>query len=394
MARTRKFNVIVLLYTDPKTDRDRLKGILRFALQHPEWDVMPLPSHPANRTMMDEGNWTADGLITNEYTLTHYTGGDLSIWSKTKNIVIFDANSPEKFIRGAKQVNIDNDSAICGRFAAEHFLRHGLRSLAYVHMLAPRLWSNQRAEGFRETAEAAGVPCAIYQPPKSKDLDWSAEEGRLVTWIKALPKPCGILGANDARAMQIVRLCNRIGLAVPGEVSVMGVDNNDLATSFLRPTLTSIELENEQAGYLAAETLHAMMRNRPIENDHLTYGNPRLIERDSTCDRNGTARIISRALKFMSDYFTSDIDVPDIARAAGVSRRTLERRFADAGHMSPAHELRDLRLKETRRLLKETTLPLTEVARNAGFQTTLAAQTAFRNAYATTMREFRHAVRN
>ncbi len=393
MGERKNHNVVVLLYTDPKTDRDRLKGILRFALQHPEWNVLRLPSHPANRTEMDEAEWVADGLITNEYTLTHYTGGDLSIWEKTKNLVVFDANSGRRFIPGARQANIDNDSAECGRFAAEHFLRHGLKNLAYVHTLVPRLWSDRRAEGFRATAENGGAACTAYRPSREKELDWTSEEAKLSAWLKALPKPCGILGANDARAMQIVRLCNRIGVAIPSEAAVMGVDNNELETAFLRPTLTSIELANEDAGYLAAQTLHAMMTRKSFKPTPLLYGNPRLIERDSTCDRNGTARIVTRARAFMETYFRSAIDVPDVARAVGVSRRTLERRFADTKRPPPAAELRALRLDELRRLLKETTNPLSEVSLRAGFQTVLSAQTAFVKAFGRTMRDYRRSVR-
>ena len=384
----RNFNITVLFYTDPKTDRERLKGILRFTLQHPEWNVTLLPDHPANRRSGNLAKQECDGLITNEYTLTHYSNGDLSIWNGTKNLIIFDANSDKKFIPGARQINIDNDSAECGRYAAGYFLNRGLRSLGYVHMLMRRRWSEQREEGFRAEAEANGAACAVYADRQENLADHLSDEDDLARWIAELPKPCGILGANDTRAMQIVKICNRQGFSVPGEVAVMGVDNNKLATSFLRPTLTSIELENEQAGYLAAVTLHKMLNRRKLSAERLMYGNPRIIERDSTCDLKGTARIIAKAREFMAAYKTSDIKPSDIARAAGVSRRTLERRFTDAGS-SPAEELRRMRLDEVCRLLKETTLPLAEIAEKSGFRTTLAAQNAFLRRFGVSMRKYR-----
>ncbi len=389
MSLKRQLRIIALFHTATKVDRDRLKGILRFALQHPEWDVLPLPEHPVNRAILDKSKWTADGIITNEYTLLDYTKGDLSVWSKIKNLVIFDANSDRHFLPSAKQVNIDNDSAGCGQYAAEQFLNHGLRNLAYVHSLQPRLWSRQRAEAFRKATKTAGAECFIYQPSNHSTLNFTTENDMLATWLQNIPKPCGILGANDARAIQIIRLCNQLGISIPSEVAVMGVDNNEIEDSFIRPTLSTIEPDNEAAGYLAAQTMHKMISYRPVKSTHLIYRTRKFIERDSTYDPNGTARIINLARGFMKDYFRNDIDIDAVARAVGVSRRTLERRFADAKASPPATELRNLRLNEICRLLKETTMPINEVCISAGFKSTLTPQLAFRQTFHQTMSTYR-----
>ena len=385
----RKLNVVLLFYLDPKPDRDRMHGIHRFVLTHPQWNVLLLPNHPANRSLISAGDWDIDGMITNSYTLTHFTNGDLSCWKNVKNLVLFDPERNAPFLPHARQVTIENDSEACGELAADYFLRRGLRHLAYVHMLVHRYWSDEREQAFRRIAEQKGATCAVYKVPKSSTLGWSEEEGRLADWIRALPKPCGILGANDMRAMQIIEVCNRCDIRMPEQVSVMGVDNNEIACDFMRPSLTTIEHESEPAGYLAAQTLHAMMLGKPLKNTELRYGNPRVIERDSTLDLNGTARIVARARDFMQEYYADDIDITDIAKATGVSRRTLERRFAAVGKDSPAAVLTAVRIAEMKRLLKETTLPINEIERMCGFKTGVCAKTAFKSATGMTMSAFR-----
>jgi len=366
-----------------------MHGIHRFVLTHPEWNVLLLPNHPANRSISSAEAWEADGIITNSYTLTHFTGGDLSCWRKVKNLVVFDPERHAPFLRRARQVSFENDSSACGALAAESFARHGFCHVAYVHMLVHRFWSDERAEAFRQTAQTHGMDCSIYEVSKDAVLDWGAEEARFAEWLRALPKPCGILGANDMRAMQIIQVCNRIGISIPDQVSIMGVDNNDIACEFMRPSLTTIEAEHEQAGYLAAQTLHRMMCGRPPKEEMVRYGNPRIIARDSTLDLNGTARIVTRAREFMQRFYADDISVGDVAKAAGVSRRTLERRFADVGEDSPKQVLMSIRIAAMKRLLSETTESINEIERRCGFASGLAAKTAFKAATGLTMREFR-----
>ena len=383
----KSWNVIVLLFSDQKVDRDRIRGILRYAQLHPEWNVRLVPDHPANRVNERKMSVLAQGLITNPYTLYGYGRGP-SAWKGIRNLVLFDGNENRAAVPGARQVNIDNDSAACGRIAAEYLAVHNLPHLAYAHMRMPRDWSDLRAHAFQETAQAKGLDCSVYPP---SDRNQKEDESALLKWLKSLPKPCGILGANDARAMQIIDLCRQCGIAIPGQIAVMGVDNNDLSCDFARPSLTSIEMQDEYAGYLAAETLDKMMRGKGVP-DRLVYGSPKIVERDSTLDPKGTARIVNRARQFIAANFHQQISADDIARATGVSRRTLERRFLDAGLDAPANELRERRLSEMRTQIQKTSTPLSEIASACGFTSYHAAQAAFLRRYQMTPRDARQSV--
>ena len=380
------WNVIALLFADQKVDRDRIHGILRWTQLHPEWHVKLLPDHPANRMDNSLMPSNVDGVITNPYTLYGY-GRGAAAWQGTRNLVLFDGDESGSVLPGARQVSINSDSAACGRLAANYLSKRHIQHLAYVHMRMKRKWSDIRANAFFETARAKGLSCAIYQP---SNRDQTADMAALVKWLRSLPKPCGVLGANDARAIQIVELCRQVGIAIPEQLTVMGVDNNNMACEFVRPSLTSIETQDEEAGFLAAQTLDKLMRGKTTPS-RIVHGSPHIVERDSTLDPKGTARIISRARHFIDENFSRPISAADVAKAIGISRKTAERRFLQAGLDSPADELRNRRLQEMHTQILRNTTPLSEIALACGFKSYHAAQAAFLRRYNMTPRDCRKA---
>jgi LacI family transcriptional regulator len=70
-----------------------------------------------------------------------------------------------------------------------------------------------------------------------------------------LPPSTGILAANDEIASLILAACRRLSLNVPSEIAVLGVDNDIIRCENEYPSLSSIHLDFEGAGYMAGELL-------------------------------------------------------------------------------------------------------------------------------------------
>ena len=381
-------NVAILLHTDTKPDRDRLRGILRFARSHDEWNVLMLPGHPATASLLKSEHWQPDGIITNDYVIDH----DPQLvrqWAKAPNVVLTDTNRPTPAFLTTRQACVDNDNAAIGRLAAEFFVRRNFSHLAYVQTIQPRSWSDARASAFCEAAHAHGCQSSVYETPERRFRGWGQEERRLAAWLKSLAKPCGLLAANDFRALHVLRVAALAGIDVPGQLSVLGVDNNDLFCEFSRPDLSSIEPEFEHCGFLAAETLHRMMSGMKPPHNVIRYGNPKLVERSSTFDPNGTARIVTAAKAFISANAARGISVADVAAAVGTSLRTLERRFSSIGAETISAELMNVRLKNVCKLLADTSIPIGEIAHQCGFNSDVRLKIVFRKAFGMTMSAFR-----
>lgn len=285
--------------------------------------------------------------------------------------------------------NVVVDNEAVGREAARYFLRRGLDNLAFVDNIDIHEDSHQtrRLEAFRGAALEAGATFAEFKPSHDSGVD---EVSSLAVWLSRLPIPCGILAYNDSRAQCVIDACHLAGLEIPGQIQIIGVDNDEMICENTSPTLTSIQPDFEGGGYLAAQLLDEMLANglpkKPVTR---TYGIKTLVERASTQDLKGGARLITQAMEFMRLNLSRRIGVADIAAALNVSRRTLEKRFDEVRGEGVADALRRMRLDCVRRLLGETDKTLPEIADECGFASSKHLMTLFKRTYGMPMGEWR-----
>lgn len=77
---------------------------------------------------------------------------------------------------------------------------------------------------------------------------------------------------------------------------------------------------------------------------------------------------VDQALRYIRSHSHRPLSVAQVAAAAGMTRRTLERRFAQAVGRTPREELEWHRVQRARRLLSETRRPIKEIAFLCGFK--------------------------
>ena len=207
--------------------------------------------------------------------------------------------------------------------------------------------------------------------------------------VLSLPKPCGVFAAMDQRAQHVLFACRRAGIPVPEQVSVIGVDDDELVCEYAHPTISSIVLDFEAAGYHAAKRLDKLMRGGKPAKAIWHYGVRGFVERGSSADVKGSAHIVSVAREFLRRNATSPIDVTDIAKAAGVSVRTLQKRFAQVTNVSPGRELRQERLKKVCDLLIHTQTPIDGIGELCGFASEIHLKAIFKKTFGLTMSDYR-----
>jgi LacI family transcriptional regulator len=175
------------------------------------------------------------------------------------------------------------------------------------------------------------------------------------------------MAANDARARHVLEACRRLGLSVPEDVAVIGVDNDELICNLAYPPLTSIVQGTEEIGHRAAELLDRLMNRRVRKATHLLVDPVGVITREST-DLVATEDVVaSTSLAFIRQHACQGIQVADVARAADVSRSTLDARFRRVVGRSVHDEIQRIQLSAAQQLLTTTNLPVEEVAQRAGF---------------------------
>ena len=208
-------------------------------------------------------------------------------------------------------------------------------------------------------------------------------------WLKTLPKPAGVMACYDIRAQQLLAACRDLHVAVPDDVAVVGVDNDELLCDLCSPPLSSVLLNHQKAGYEASRLLDRMMSGLKVATSGHLIEPLRLEIRQSSDVLAVHDADVSRAMHLIRKHACDGIGVSDVLRSVPVSRRVLESRFKRLLGVTPHQEILRVKLSRVKHLLLDTTLPLSEIARRTGFEHVEYLSVAFKRETGTTPRHFR-----
>ena len=291
----------------------------------------------------------------------------------------------------AQVPEIRPDSGKAGRMAAEHLLERGFRNFGFCGYPG-RNWSQGREEGFVGRLAEAGRACDVYRPRrKLGSQPWHREQPAVIAWLRALPKPVGVMTCNDVRGRQVIEACAVDKIHVPDEVAVVGVDEDRLLCELSNPPLSSVALGAEQGGFQAAEMLDRMMSGEATSRQTILVEPLWVVARRSTEVIAVEDRYVAHALRFIRDHGREPIGVGEVVRQSELSRRALEIRFQRQMGRSIREEIQRVRLAWTRQLLVETSLPAWKIAGAVGFGSVSYLSKVFHRASGVTLARYRHA---
>ena len=273
--------------------------------------------------------------------------------------------------------SVDQNARLVGQLAARHFIEHLFTNFAFCGYNGLS-YSDMRRDSFVHCLSLNHFECKVYRTPASviKELGskrsrdeslHSPSDGRkLRSWLAALAKPVAVFCANDMRAYQAIQACHALGIRVPEEVSVLGVDD-ELVCEFLSPTLSSIDPNGRGVGFEAAAVLDKMLTHpgatpSPVKVEPLS-----LVARGSTNIFPVDPPWLSSALVFMRSNIAKKLTASDVYSHLGKSHTLVDTAFRNVLHSSVQKEINRLRLKEAKRLICSTDLPLGQIASLSGF---------------------------
>ena len=257
--------------------RELVRGIVRYSRLYGPWvfyrqDLFYVARESEPAELEPLRKWGPQGIISRDSRNLE----DLARWG----IPLFVAVAMEP--PAAKRNNIVTNDRAIGRMAAEHLLERGFRHFGYCGF-DDIYWSDQRGNSFIARIEEAGFKTSLYKQPKSRaNRLWFREEAILAEWLRGLPKPVGIMACNDDRGQHITEACANAKLDVPSEVAIIGVDNDDQVCDISYPSLSSVALDVEKAGFRASELLNKMMAGRKMKPQTVIVQPNRVVMRQST----------------------------------------------------------------------------------------------------------------
>ena len=154
----------------------------------------------------------------------------------------------------------------------------GHRRVGVITGLAHTLPSKMRMRGLLRAFSEAGL---VLDSSYVQNGDWDYQSGYdcMMDFLKMENRPTAVIAMNDIMAAGAMNAVLDRGLTVPGDVSIVGFDNRGMS-SYLRPRLTTVNIDLEKLGLKATETAIEMI-NKTNSGEH-TYTLPcEIIFRDS-----------------------------------------------------------------------------------------------------------------
>ena len=293
--------------------------------------------------------------------------------------------------RKTKAVHVRIDNLAIGRDAARSFISQGrYTTFGFVPAEGRREWSRLRSEGFAmETARRDRSTC-IFQADSLGDQ--MARRGELAKWLRKLEKPAAIMAADDAVAQEVLQACKSARLSVPSEVAVLGVDDEELVCENAEPRISSIRPDFVRAGREAADALEKMMRDkgaaRPVTTV-LIRGVNEIVLRASTPAEKASGPLVQKALAFIERNANSGIGVRDVLAHLKVSRSLMDLRFREVRGESVLTCITAARLKELKRMLRETNDPIESITRRLGWSSPNYPKNLFKRHFGMSMCDYR-----
>lgn len=290
-------------------------------------------------------------------------------------------------------VSVVGDAEATGRLAARFFLGRHFSRFAFCGW-GGLPFSDNRERFFCDELRKSGHTVFSFLSKDhhvTPDVEYSFQDDKLVLpddadaiaeWVLSLPKPIAVFCASDYRSWHLCEICSRLGISVPRDVAILGVDNDPVPALMTEPSLSSIDKNTYRNGYLAAKVLDELMSGeRSLGNSDSVFIQPKgIVLRESTAVYPLEPSWLSEALSFIHDNVERMLTAADVVEHLSLSYTTVENIFHKRLGTTIQREIMAARIEVAEQLLLAGEMPLAEIARRSGFRNPQYFTNAFRAA--------------
>ena len=354
----RSRNILLFAPSGPSDFGAILAGIIS-QREAADWSVHVVAA-PAGRPQLRRvlAQWKPDGCIVHCGLLgSRFRDADFG----SVPVVWMDRDPAEL---GPRALCVVQDSHRAGRLAAAELLRHrDLAAFAFVDRHAPLFWSAERRDAFREEVAKDGRPYFEFAAPDART--WRR---RIGAFLDGLPRPAGVFCATDGTAGETMAAAASLGIPMPAELAVVGVDDTELFCEQQDPTLTSVRPSFVAAGRAAAQLLARRLANPRMGGAVATFEATEIVRRQSTRRIEVRGARFGRAMELIRRGAAAGVGVDDVAAALGCSRRSAEIRFRKWAGTTILGAIHAARVDLAKRLLADGMVRVGDLPSRCGFK--------------------------
>lgn len=375
--------ILVLIDYATEFSRRFLSGLIRYSKEHGPWVFYRVPVYYKSISG-EEGvielikQWKADAVV------AQWDFDDAEAFKKL-NIPIFIQNNKDS---DKDFSNITGNYIETGSLAARFFLQRNYKNFAFYGNKG-FIWSQERAKGFRREVEKANGNFFYYESESLDGEQWGKGHKELYNWLNSLPKPVALFACDDSFAIQVSEICQLQDIQIPEEISLLGVDNDEIICDLSDPTISSIVLDAETGGYEVGKSIHRVIKsgdNKPFE---ITINAVRFQLRKSTERYNIKNEDVLDVVEYIRKNFTTKITINHLIKLVPLSRRNLEVKFKSELGMSIYQFILEQRIEYFSQLLLTTKRSLFDISIECGFNDSANVYRIFKKTKGFTPLEYR-----
>ena len=297
-----------------------------------------------------------------------------------------------------KQVNfyphfpyVATDNAALVEMALSHLQEKGLSQFAFygLQVNTHKHWSIERRDAFVELMEKNHYPIYLYEGVQVHAQNWLEEQQKLIVWLKSLPSHTGIIAVTDARARHLLQACEYSKIAVPEELCVIGIDNEELIQYLSRVSLSSVEQGAREIGYQAAKLLHKLLNGQKAPSTPILIPPITVHTRNSTDYRSLSDPLVIQAMHYIRHRACHGIKVEQVLDHLEISRSNLEQRFKNEMDRTIHQVIHEEKIARAKNLLEQTDISIQEIADICGYPSVQYFYSVFKKEFEMTPKEFR-----
>ena len=342
--------------------REVFPGIADYMREHRRWRIeTPLETTNELHPVHIDGDWRGDGLI-----VFRYTPEEADAWAaRGIKVVNFSSECLDPRIP-----NVTPDNREVGRLAARHLLGLGLRRFAFWDD-PERLYSRERREGFAAELALHGFDCLVIGAVVHRMVATGKADRLAMIMdreLAKLPHPVGLFAKDDLAAMEIIRSCGRLGLSVPGKVSVIGCNDDHVFCYTAATPISSVRYPGRLIGYRLAEKLDALFAGKTAPERTLAPVGG-VVSRESTGMLQHAHSHVREALRIIAQEAPrSALHVQEVLDRIPSSKSAIYRRFQEETGVTMKEAIDRVRTDRIRDLLARTPLPIKVIAEDMRFE--------------------------
>ena len=363
-----KYEILFLSSSAPRDLADILSGVASFS-DRKGWNVHIIGDiHERNRLLELLEFWNPDGCIVH----SGLDDGKIVPSDFGKIPVVWIDRDPATLPSSA--LCVIQDSRPAGTLAAKELLKHNLEAYAFVDRPNPQFWSKGRRDAFKKAVALNGR--RYFEFGETSEAKW----GKLLEgFLLSLPRPAGIFCTNDTVAVEVISMASRLGIEMPEDMLVVGVDDVEEFCEILSPTLTSVHPAFADAGLAAANLLARRLANPKLKGVVKTFEAREITRRQSTRRITTKGGNIDLALEMIRRRAAEGVTVDEVVTIMGCSRRAAEIRFKHYLHSSILDEIHAARIELAKKIMSNESAKIGGLHLRCGFESPATFRRVFKS---------------